>query len=185
MVLRQSFALTWRSYLWYHMWLCVCCRNGSPGPAWFLQLDHRFPPDPSRRLRQWGWNPSGTWLQCQRTWYEEGAFYLRGRKCPEEKRFYLLAEQRVELFGDVVLFVFNLRLSQFDGDVRISLPVNVGWVQICGLPQTYKNTSNKRKSSPREEVLNVLELTLMTYTRTRTLMGSLLGMFWNIPMLES
>lgn len=48
----------------------------------------------------------------------------------------LLAEQRIQLFGNIVFFVFNLCLSQFNGNVGISLPVNVSWMKICGLPQT-------------------------------------------------
>lgn len=44
-----------------------------------------------------------------------------------------LAKQRIQLLGDVVLFVFNLRLSQFDGNVRICLPVDVSRMQISRL----------------------------------------------------
>lgn len=62
-----------------------------------------------------------------------------------ENPFYLLAEQRIQLLGDIVLFVFNLCLSQFNGNVRISLPVNVSWMKIRGLPQTYKKNPTNRK----------------------------------------
>ena len=37
------------------------------------------------------------------------------------------------MFGDVVLFVFDLGLPQFDGDVGVSLPVDVCWVEVSGL----------------------------------------------------
>lgn len=60
-----------------------------------------------------------------------------------EKWFYLLAEQRIQLFGDIVLFVFNLGLSQFNGNVRISLPINVSWMKICGLPNIPTNLEIK------------------------------------------
>lgn len=49
------------------------------------------------------------------------------------KFFHSLAKQRIQLLGDVVLFVFNLRLSQFDGNVRICLPVDVSRMQISRL----------------------------------------------------
>lgn len=52
----------------------------------------------------------------------------------EIKHFYLLAKQRIQLFWDVVLFVFNLCLSQSDGNVWISFPINVSWMQISCLP---------------------------------------------------
>lgn len=65
------FLLTWHSYLWYHMWVCVCCRNGSQGRVWFLQSDHRFPPGPSHKLTRWVWNPLGMWPPRQRIWYNE------------------------------------------------------------------------------------------------------------------
>lgn len=49
------------------------------------------------------------------------------------KHFHSLAKQRIQLLGDVVLFVFNLCLSQFDSNVRICLPIDVSWMQISRL----------------------------------------------------
>lgn len=48
---------------------------------------------------------------------------------------YLLAKQGVQLFWDVVLFVFDLCLSQFDCNVWISFSINVSWMQISCLPK--------------------------------------------------
>lgn len=141
------------------MWLCVCCRNGSQGPVWFLQSDHRFPPGPSRRLRPWGWNPSEMSPQCQRIWFEEVHLIFRNNSNEKtrlvEKRFHLLAEQRIQLFRDIVLFVFQLCLSQFNGNVRISLPINVSWMKICGLPNIPTNLKMKCIIPPRRGVVYV------------------------------
>lgn len=49
------------------------------------------------------------------------------------KYFHSLAKQRIQLLGDVVLFVFNLSFSQFDGNVRICLPIDVSRMQISRL----------------------------------------------------
>lgn len=44
-----------------------------------------------------------------------------------------LPKDGVQLLGDVVLLVLDVRLSQLDGDVGIGFPVDVGRVQIRGL----------------------------------------------------
>lgn len=48
---------------------------------------------------------------------------------------FLLSKQGVQLFRDVVLFVFDLCLSQFDCDVGISFAIDVSWMQISRLPE--------------------------------------------------
>lgn len=47
-----------------------------------------------------------------------------------------LPKDRVQLLGDVVLLVLDVRLAQLDGDVGISFPVDVSWVEVCGLEGT-------------------------------------------------
>lgn len=44
-----------------------------------------------------------------------------------------LAKYRIELFGDVVLFVFDLRLAQFDDNIWISLPIDISGMKISSL----------------------------------------------------
>lgn len=44
-----------------------------------------------------------------------------------------LAKYWVELLGDVILFVPDLRLAQLDDNVRVGLPVDVGRMKVSGL----------------------------------------------------
>lgn len=45
----------------------------------------------------------------------------------------VLAEYRIELFGDVVLLVFDLWPAQLDDHVWISLPIDISRMKICSL----------------------------------------------------
>lgn len=76
----------------------------------------------------------------------------------ETKSFYLLAEQRVQLFWDVVLFVFDLWLSQSDCDVWIGLPINVSWMQISCLPKKLDKLRAKWILSSSERSMTVFSL---------------------------
>lgn len=44
-----------------------------------------------------------------------------------------LSKDRVQLLGDIVLLVFDVCLPQLDGNIRVSFPVDVSWVEVCGL----------------------------------------------------
>lgn len=46
---------------------------------------------------------------------------------------HLLPKYRIELFGDVVLFVFDLRFAQLDDNVWISLTVDISRMKISSL----------------------------------------------------
>lgn len=59
-------------------------------------------------------------------------------KKKEIKPVDLLAKKRVQLFRDVVLFVFDFCLSKFDCNVWICFPIDVSWMQISGLTQKKK-----------------------------------------------
>lgn len=59
----------------------------------------------------------------------------RGKSCYKHI-YYSLSKHRVELFGNVVLFVFDLCLSQSDRNVRVSFAINVGWMQLSRLRKT-------------------------------------------------
>ena len=49
-----------------------------------------------------------------------------------------LAKDRVELFGDVVIFVFDIGLAQFDSDVWICFSIDIRWVQVSSLQEKYQ-----------------------------------------------
>lgn len=44
-----------------------------------------------------------------------------------------LSEDRIQLLGDIVLLVFDVCLPQLDGNIRVSFPIDVSWVEVCGL----------------------------------------------------
>lgn len=46
---------------------------------------------------------------------------------------HLLPKYRIELFGDVVLFVFDLRFSQLDDNVWISLTIDISRMKVSSL----------------------------------------------------
>lgn len=132
-----------------HMWLCACCRSGSPGPAWSLLSDHRSPPGPSHRSTLSEWNPLGKWPPRQRIW-QHGKHALKHNWQHVKSYFsdkwgfcFLLAKQRVQLFWNVVLFIFDLGFSQSDCDVGVGLPIYVCRMQICSL---FNNNNNKNHS---------------------------------------
>ena len=60
------------------------------------------------------------------------AWCILGRRC-----FFgdLLAKQRIQLFGDVVLLVFDVGLSQFNRNVGVGFSIDVCRVQVSGLVQ--------------------------------------------------
>lgn len=49
-----------------------------------------------------------------------------------------LAKDRVELFGDVVIFVFDIWLAQFDSDVWICFSIDIRWMQVSSLQESIK-----------------------------------------------